>query len=78
VIAWTRKQLSKLFEPPRTCWVTCPVCRRDLNGDNLSFVGETPDLVVSYCCASCGCQSRFLFDTPVPILLTFDSTKPPD
>lgn len=50
----------------RTCWVFCPQCRHDLNGDDKSFVIELGSMV-TYRCASCGHISRFFFDAPVPI-----------
>lgn len=52
----------------RSSWVYCPNCRRDLNGDNESFVDDMGGLV-RYTCTSCKANSEWLFDAPVPIHL---------
>lgn len=53
----------------RTCWVWCPVCKHDLNGDDESFVSDDEN-GVHYRCASCGFRSLFDFDiAPVPVLM---------
>lgn len=60
--------------PSRSCWVWCPFCRHDLNGDEASFISETEEGVVLYRCAGCGRESRFDFNPPVPVL--FPSARP--
>lgn len=57
----------------RSCWVYCPRCRRDLNGDDSSFIDYAthPTFAsfrefVHYRCASCGCETWWEFDTPAP------------
>jgi hypothetical protein len=52
----------------RTCWIYCPGCHRDLNGDNESFVEER-DGLARYECATCGRLSSFLLDAPVPVYI---------
>lgn len=52
----------------RTCWVYCPRCRRDLNGDNDSWVAYV-NRMERYRCASCGFRSEFDFDPPAPVFL---------
>lgn len=52
----------------RTCWVWCPICKRDLNGDSKSFVSD--EEVVTYQCATCASISTWDFDTPAPVCLT--------
>jgi transposase-like protein len=52
----------------RTSWAYCPKCRRDLNGDNDSFVDDMGSYV-RYTCATCGFNSQWDFDTPVPVYL---------
>jgi hypothetical protein len=68
--------LGLIVDEPRarTCWVYCPKCRRDLNGDNLSFIylaeaGTPPDRYAGYRCATCATVSRWDFDAPVPLLI---------
>jgi hypothetical protein len=55
---------SKIVQ--RSCWVWCPACRRDLNGDNESFVSDD-ERGVRYRCASCGLRTAFDFDLPAPV-----------
>lgn len=52
----------------RPSWVWCPSCRRDLNGDALSFQTDDGDVAV-YGCFTCGLVTEWLFSAPVPILL---------
>lgn len=52
----------------RTSWIHCPQCRRDLNGDNESFVDDMGS-EVRYTCATCNTNSLFELDAPVPIYL---------
>lgn len=52
----------------RTSWAYCPGCRRDLNGDNESFVDDC-GTTVRYICATCGFDSKWDFNAPVPLYL---------
>lgn len=52
----------------RTSWIYCPHCRRDLNGDNDSFVDDMGSQV-RYTCATCKTNSEFDLDAPVAIYL---------
>jgi len=58
-------------KPRRTTWVYCPTCRRDLNGDDESYIDSSGDWdqFEQYLCASCGFRSEFDFDAPVPLYL---------
>lgn len=57
--------------PIRSSWVYCWNCKRDLNGDNSSYVREVgPYDYVWYKCASCGHHSVFDFGAPAAILLS--------
>lgn len=69
-VAWCAagRALSLRRTPERTCWVHCPHCHHDLNGDDASFVSDDED-GVRYICAHCGAESLWLFDAPVPLLL---------
>lgn len=55
----------------RTCWLWCPNCHRDLNGDAKSFVRDTGD-TWEYHCFDCGEDSVFSLAYPIPVLLTGD------
>lgn len=52
----------------RSSWAYCPQCRRDLNGDNDSFIDDIGSYV-RYTCASCGFNSQWDFDAPAPVYL---------
>lgn len=52
----------------RTSWIYCPRCRRDLNGDNVSWVDNCGGME-RYTCATCGFNSEFDLDAPAPIYL---------
>lgn len=60
-----RKRLKSQGRSARTSWVYCPNCRRDLNGDNESFVED--NRLVRYTCATCGFNSEWDFGAPVPL-----------
>ena len=74
LVGWDRfwRRLTEIMEPQprRTCWAWCD-CGRDLNGDDDSFVSNNGD-VVTYRCARCGDESRWLFNAPTPIRLRSD------
>lgn len=59
--------MAGLRKANRTSWIWCPQCRRDLNGDDASLVSDAD--TVRYTCATCGFNSEFLLDAPVPIYL---------
>lgn len=58
-------RLNWLRKRKRTSWAYCSHCRRDLNGDDESFIEDA--VLVRYTCATCGTNSAWDFDTPVPL-----------
>lgn len=44
----------------------CPVCKAELISTN-SYVGESE--FIRFKCKSCGVESKWIFDTPVPLRL---------
>lgn len=52
----------------RSCWVWCPGCGRDLNGDDESFFSDD-GAVVEYHCATCGAESTWDFGPSTPFLM---------
>jgi len=51
-----------------TSWIYCPKCHHDLNGDGYSFAQHgMGDHLAYYRCATCGLQSKFDLDAPVPL-----------
>lgn len=50
----------------RTSWLSCYVCRHDLNGDDDSFIDEVNN-EWRYRCANCGVVSTFSLDGPIPM-----------
>jgi hypothetical protein len=73
-VLWLRvvpSLMRALRGPTRTSWAWCPKCRRDLNGDAISFVSDEADSggPVTYRCADCQTVSVWDFDAPAPLLL---------
>lgn len=65
-LPWWRRERGTT-NARRTSIAWCPGCRRDLNGDNDSFVAD--EILVRYTCATCGTNSVWDFDAPVPLYL---------
>jgi hypothetical protein len=55
-----------VVRPKRTCWIYCPECHHDLNGDSESYQFEW-NASSCYLCANCGQRSAFDLEPPVPI-----------
>ena len=52
--------------PTQTTFCYCPVCKSELISTN-SYVGESE--FTRFKCKSCGVESRWIFDTPIPLRL---------
>src|ERR1700720_733891 len=65
---WVYPPLARLFLPKQRTFCYCPTCKNELCSDS----GECYDVgdgTIKYMCSSCGTESRWLFDAPVPIYL---------
>ena len=65
--------LTPRRQEKRSCFVYCPKCRRDLNGDDKSWTHYEDPCLEFYTCASCGAKSRWNFCAPTPLLLDWRS-----
>jgi len=66
MVDWLCGWLAKYNNKQKTyCW--CPGCGLELC-DSLSWYSESD--LVRYRCIKCGHESAWLFDAPVPILVT--------
>ncbi len=51
----------------------CPSCKQDLISQEMAFIGHDMDGLVVFRCP-CGEVSRWLFDTPIPMLVSDHET----
>ena len=54
-------------------WCYCPSCKQDLVSQDDAFLGHDMDGLVVFQC-TCREVSRWLFDTPVPMLVSDHET----
>lgn len=67
------KSLLKTKKKPRqTTFCYCPVCKSELISTN-SYVGHSE--FVRFKCTNCKTESKWIFDTPVPLRLQSDIEK---
>jgi transcription elongation factor Elf1 len=55
-------------KPKQTAFCYCPNCKNELISSN-SFIGEDENHLYDAKCSNCGNKSKWLLDTPVPILM---------